>query len=67
MWMSLINPTKFFLGMNVAQPPRKREEREPTSGISLKAGAKMSGNLLIWSADIPIRRRGCHKFQNSMK
>lgn len=57
MWMSFINPTKFSLGMNVAQPPRKREDRERASGILPTAGAKTSGNLLIWSADIPIRRR----------
>lgn len=57
-WMSFINPTKFSLAMNVAQPPRKREEREKSSGIMPWKGAKMSGNLLIWSADIPIRRRG---------
>lgn len=32
-WMSFKNPTKFSSGMNVAQPPRKREERERASGI----------------------------------
>ena len=54
-WMSFINPTKFSLGMSVAQPPRKREEREPVSGILPRTGAKMSGSMLIWSADILIR------------
>lgn len=33
MWMSFINPTKFSSRMNVAQPPRKRKERERASGI----------------------------------
>lgn len=60
-WMSFINPTKFSSGMNVAQPPRKRKERERGSGILTRGSAKGSGNLLIWSADIPIRRRSCHK------
>ena len=55
-WMSFINPTKFSLGMNVAQPPRKREKREQASGILPRTGAKMSGNLLIWSADTLIKR-----------
>ena len=56
-WMSFINPTKFSLGMNVAQPPRKREERGPASGILPRTGAKTSGSLLIWSADILMKRR----------
>ena len=56
-WMSFINPTKFSLGMNVAQPPRKRGERGPASEILARTGAKTSGSLLIWSADILMKRR----------
>lgn len=68
-WMSFINPTKFSLGMSVAQPPQKREERKFASGIFPWTGAKMSGTLLIWSADILMSRRSPQipaKFQNCM-
>ena len=61
-WMSFTNPTKFSLGMNVAQPPRKREKREQSSGILPRTRAKMSGNLLIWSADTLIKRRSPQLF-----
>lgn len=44
-WMSFINPTKFSLGMSVAQPPQKREEgREKVSIRDIS----MDGRKDVW-------------------